>query len=67
MVKKYARLTWIDNDHQIASDSDAEFLYQLQHGILMALKEQGYLHVAQYREAAAKLRQQAKSHEKIPR
>lgn len=60
MVKKYAKLTRIDNDHQITPDADAAFLYQLQHGLLLALKDQGKLNVMQYRYAAEKLCQQEK-------
>ncbi|MBQ9165757.1 MAG: hypothetical protein IJX71_02340 [Oscillospiraceae bacterium] len=57
MVKN-AILIKIENEHKIRKDTDCEFLYSLQCGMLLALKEQGRLNEMQFRNAEMKLRQQ---------
>lgn len=56
MAKKFAKLQRIDNDHKITKDTDYEFLYNLQDGLLLALKEQGRLSEMQYRNAKERLK-----------
>lgn len=58
MARKFAKLQRIDNDHKITKDTDYEFLYHLQNGLLLALKEQGRLNEMQYRTAEERLKQQ---------
>lgn len=58
MARKFAKLQRIDNDHKITKDMDYEFLYHLQNGLLLALKEQGRLNEMQYRTAEERLKQQ---------
>lgn len=48
----------IENDHAITKEGDADFLYCLQQGLLLALKEQGRLNEMQYRQAESTLAQQ---------
>lgn len=58
MAKKYASLERIENDRQITRETDAPFLYRLQSGLLLALKEQGQLSEMQYRRAQERLDRQ---------
>lgn len=64
MAKKFAELQRIDNDHKITKDTDDEFLYHLQNGLLLALKEQGRLNAMQYRYAEERLKQQRRDRAK---
>ncbi|MDO5399816.1 MAG: hypothetical protein Q4F17_02390 [Eubacteriales bacterium] len=56
--KKFASLTGIDNNRPISSETDGEFLFQLQKGLLLALRDDGLLTQMQYRYAEDKLKQQ---------
>lgn len=56
--KQFAVLCQIKNDYRITKDTEAEFLYHLQNGLLLTLKEQGRLNAMQYRYAEEKLRSQ---------
>lgn len=58
IVKKYAALQRVDNDHPITKDANSAFIYHLQHSLLLALKERGRLSEMQYRHAAKRLTQQ---------
>lgn len=58
MARKFAELQRIDHDHKITKETDYEFLYHLQNGLLLALKEQGRLSEMQYRHAEEKLKAQ---------
>lgn len=58
MEKKFAHLQRIENDRTITKATDSEFLYHLQHGLLLALMERGTLNAMQYRQAAEKLDRQ---------
>ena len=60
-MKQYAKLIGIDCDHPITKESDSEFLYLLQNGLLLALQEQGILRDKQYCHAEEKLRAQHKA------
>lgn len=43
MRKKYAKLQQISNDRKITRDTDYEFMYHLEHALLLALQESGTL------------------------
>ncbi len=58
MEKKYAALEGIDNVQGITGQSREEFLYRLQTGLLLALKESGQLNEIQYGYAQEKLDRQ---------
>lgn len=64
MKKKFAELIRIDNDRVITKEEDDEFLYTLQNGLLLALKERGRLNEMQYRHAEEKLRSQRRDRAK---
>lgn len=55
------RQTWylakVENDHEITKETDAKFLLEYQHAVLLTLKEQGILTEMQYRYAAEVLQQ----------
>ena len=53
-----AVLRSVENDRRITKDQDAEFLYEYQRAILLALQEAGQLNEAQYRYAEEKLNAQ---------
>lgn len=56
MARRFAQLLRIDQNRQIRNDADYEFLHQLQHGLLLALRERGTLNATQYRQAEEKLK-----------
>ena len=58
MARRFTSLEGIEHDHKITKESDGQFLYQLQSGLLLALKEQGRLSEMQYRTAQDRLDQQ---------
>lgn len=58
MARKFAKLQRIEHNESITSESHYEFLYQLQHALLLALREQGRLSPTQLRHAEEKLRKQ---------
>ena len=60
-MEKKATLVQIENDHKITKESDYEFLHLLQNGMLLALKEKGYLNEVQYRYAEQKLKDQRRT------
>ena len=53
-----AVLRSVENDRRITKDQDAEFLYEYQRAILLALQEAGQLNETQYRYAKEKLKAQ---------
>ena len=53
-----AVLRSVENDRRITKDQDAEFLYEYQRAILLALQEAGQLNEAQYRYAEERLKAQ---------
>ena len=53
-----AVLRFDENDRRITKDQDAEFLYEYQRAILLALQEAGQLNETQYRYAKEKLKAQ---------
>lgn len=63
MVKN-AILLKIEHAQKIRKDTDFEFLYSLQCGMLLALKEQGRLNEIQFRAAEMKLRRQQRIYRK---
>lgn len=50
-MEKKARLQGIENNRKITKKTDSEFLYALQSGLLLALKERGRLDEMQFRHA----------------
>ena len=58
MGKRFAVLTKIENDHKITAETDFQFIYHLQHVLLLALKERGTISTMQYRQADELLRKQ---------
>lgn len=58
MARKFAQLQQIHNDRRITQEDDYEFLYHLQNGLLLALRERGSLDTKQYRHAEEQLRHQ---------
>ena len=59
-----AILLKIENERKIRKDTDFEFLYALECGMLQALKEQGRLNEMQFRTAEMNLRQQQRIYRK---
>ena len=64
MAKKFARLDRGEHNEPITGESNYEFLYQLQSGLLLALREQGSLSPMQHRHADEKLRKQRRDRAK---
>lgn len=58
MTKHQTVLVKIEREHTISKETDYEFLFLLQNGLLLALKEQGRLNAMQYRHAVEKLKDQ---------
>ncbi len=58
MARQYASLERIEHNHRITRETDHAFLYRLQGGLLLALKEQGRLNEMQYRQARDRLDRQ---------
>lgn len=58
MARQYASLERIEHNHKITRETDHAFLYRLQGGLLLALKEQGRLNEMQYRQARDRLDRQ---------
>lgn len=65
MAKK-AMLQGIENNRNITKETDSEFLYALQSGLLLALKERGRLDEMQFRHAERALREQQRACIKQP-
>ena len=64
MARIYAQLLLIDNNRKITHDTDAQFLYQLQRFLLLALREQGILTAMQLRHAQEGLQKQRRERAK---
>ena len=58
MAKRFATLEKIENNRKITREIDELFLYRLQSGLLLALKEKGRLNEIQYRHAQYRLDRQ---------
>lgn len=58
MARQYASLEQIEHNRKITQETDHAFLYCLQGGLLLALKEQGRLNETQYRHAQDRLDRQ---------
>lgn len=57
MNRQFAKLHRIDNNETITKEHHYEFLYHLQNGVMLALRERGVLNAMQYRYAEEKLKQ----------
>ena len=64
MAKKYAKLDRVEYNEPITEESNYEFLYQLQSGLLLALREQGRISPMQHRHADEMLRKQRRDRAK---
>ena len=64
MARKFAKLQRIEHNEPITVESHYEFLYQLQHALLLALREQGRLSPMQLRHAQEFLRKQRRDRAK---
>lgn len=62
--KSFAVLQRIRNDHRITKETAPVFLYTLQHGLLLSLREQNLLNEMQYRSAVNQLKVQQAGHVK---
>lgn len=58
MNRKQAKLDRIEHNEPITLESHYEFLYQLQHALLLTLREQGWLSPMQLRHAEKMLEKQ---------
>lgn len=63
-MKKQAKLERIEHNKTITRESNYEFLFQLQHALLLALREQGLLSPMQHRHAEEKLKKQRRDRAK---
>ena len=57
-MKKFARLRCIENNEKICWDDHQEFLYNLQHALLLVLFERGRLDMSQLQRAEKNLQDQ---------
>lgn len=57
-MRDSAKLTAIENNHEITCTSDPHFWYEYQSAVLLALQEEGILSAAQYRYADEQLKRQ---------
>ena len=64
MSRKQIRLDRLENNEPITEESHYEFLYQLQHALLLALREQEILSPMQLRHAQEALRKQRRDRAK---
>ena len=64
MARKQIRLDRIEHNEPITTESHYEFFYQLQHALLLALREQGRLSPMQVRHAQELLRKQRRDRAK---
>ena len=64
MVRKPIKLDRIEHNEPVTGDSHYEFLYQLQHALLLALREQGRLSPMHLRHAQEALRKQRRDRAK---
>ena len=55
-MEERARLTAVEEDQTITKENHAEFWFQYQQAILLALKDEGILNEVQYRYAEEKLK-----------
>ena len=60
MDNKVTRLVGIENQVEINKDSQAEFLFQYQKAVLLALSEQGVINELQCQQCIDKLTKQLK-------
>lgn len=61
-MREWARLSAIENNHEITKKTDSQFLFEYQRAVLLALKETGGLTEGQYRCAEERLRQQLQTY-----
>ena len=58
MMRRKVLLLQIENDREISPETDAELFDALWRGLLLALKEDGFMNEAQLRRAEEKIRTQ---------
>ena len=61
MAKRYARLEYIEHDGPVSERTHPDFWERLQHGILLALREQDELTEMEYRHASDALGRQCRA------
>ena len=64
MARRYGKLDRIEYNEPITKDNNYEFLYQLQHTLLLALRELGTLSPMQHRHAQERLKKQRRERAK---
>ena len=64
MARKFAKLQRIEHNEPITKENNYAFLYQLQHALLLALREQGRLSPMQQRHAEEHLKKQRRDQAK---
>ena len=64
MSVQFSRLLGIDNNEEINEETHYEFIYHLQSGVLLALREQGILNPVQHRYAEENLKKQRRDRAK---
>lgn len=60
-MKRIAELISIENNRPVSKSTDAEFWYQFQNSVLLALKQAGTLTEMQYRCAEEKISNKRRS------
>lgn len=55
------KLIKVEDDHPITRDAYADFFYEFQLGILLSLKDDGFLTQMQYRNAEEALKEQRRA------
>ena len=58
MMRRKVLLLQIENDREISPETDVEFFDALWRGLLLSLKEDGFMNEAQLRRAEEKIRTQ---------
>ena len=64
MARQFVKLKRIDHNETITMESNYDFLYHLQHALLLALREQGRLSPMQHRHAEERLNKQRRDRAK---
>ena len=66
MMRRKVLLLQIENDREISPETDVEFFDALWRGLLLALKEDGFMNEAQLRRAEEKIRTQKFNNLNLP-
>ena len=66
MMRRKVLLLQIENDREISPETNVEFFDALWRGLLLALKEDGFMNEAQLRRAEEKIRTQKGNNLNLP-